>query len=122
MCETNTQAPTHLPPHKHNTSAASHLAYLYDEGNENKSLPVNTVVLTCVKHLTGINVYHQVYITNEVGFLLASPLSNNILPPALKVIFIGQKLTVSFRSRSGLWPNRAFADVHMYCRVGTTVS
>ena len=59
---------------------------------------------------------------NDVVFLLASPLSNTNLRPPLKVIFIGQNINVSFRRRSGFWPNRVLTNVYMHSSVGATVS
>ena len=90
-------------------------------GTKNKRLPINTAVLTCVKHLTSLEFYHSVCIKNDVVFLLASPLSNTNLRPPLKVIFIGQNINVSFRRGSGLWPNRVLTNAYMHSSVGATV-
>jgi hypothetical protein len=106
---------------EHNTFTASRLIYLYEVGNKNKNLPINTAVVTCVKHLTSLEFYHSVCIKNDVVFLLASPLSNTNLRPPLKVIFIGQNINVSFRRRSGFWPNRVLTNAYMHSSVGATV-
>ena len=97
------------------------LSRLYEVGNKNKTLPINTAVLTCVKHLTSLEFYHSVCIKNDVVFLLASPLSNTNLRPPLKVIFIGQDINVSFRRGSGFWPNRVLTNAYMQSSVGATV-